>query len=213
MIEGRKLNSWKEGKRSAVFVRIKLSEIRLDSSSEEEMSRCLSGELFPSQMTHFLGIKFFWDPERQNDSFLSKLKKGSRSPLIGLISFVCVIPFWTRRFIDLVIPAFSSSRSGTGRLHSISHNSLVGSLLDELRRRKNNQWSKSVPVWMWFIFQTAYSQIIIYGALAVEREPIDGNVGQFNRCLACFSFFSFFCSGYVQVFTFEFMGICSIIRL
>lgn len=126
MIKGRKLNSWKEGKRSAVFVRIKLSEIRLDSSSEEEMSRCLSGELFPSQMTHFLGIKFFWDPERQNDSFSSKLKKGSRSPLIGLISFVCVIPFWTHRFIDLVIPAFSSFRSGTGRLHSISHNSLVG---------------------------------------------------------------------------------------
>lgn len=62
------------------------------------------------------------------------------------------------------------------------------SLLDELRRRKNNQWSKSVPVWMWFIFQTAYSQIIIYGALAVEHEPIDGNVGQFNRCLAFFYF-------------------------
>lgn len=49
------LNSWKEEKRSRVFMRIKLSEIRLDSSLvlEEEMSRCLNGELFPSQMTHF----------------------------------------------------------------------------------------------------------------------------------------------------------------
>lgn len=55
MIKGRKLNSWKEGKRSAAFMRIKLCEIRLDSSSGEEMSRCLSSGLFPSQMTHFFG--------------------------------------------------------------------------------------------------------------------------------------------------------------
>lgn len=88
MIKGRKLNSWKEGKRSAVFMRIKLSEIRLDSSSQGEMSRCLSSGLFPSQMTHFLGTKVLPRSrlEQQMDSFLSKLKDGARSLLIWLIS-------------------------------------------------------------------------------------------------------------------------------
>lgn len=63
--------------------------------------------------------------ERQNNSFFSKLKKGASSPLIRIIYLSALFHF-EHTDSDLVIAAFSSFRSGTGTLHSISHNSLVG---------------------------------------------------------------------------------------
>lgn len=72
-------------KKSPVFMRIKLSEIRLDSSLvlEEEMSRCLNGELFPSQMTHFSAACSFENRARTAERFfLSELSEKWLNPML-----------------------------------------------------------------------------------------------------------------------------------
>lgn len=56
-----------------------VSEIRLDSSLvlEEEMSRCLNGELFPSQMTHFSAVSSYEIRARTTERFfLSELSEN-----------------------------------------------------------------------------------------------------------------------------------------
>lgn len=80
----------------------------------------------PQSDDSFLRHKVLLRSRMTERFFLVKVKEGFSLASHRINIFVWVIPFWTRRFIDLVIPAFSSSRSGTGRLHSISHNSLVG---------------------------------------------------------------------------------------